>query len=717
VNIKIKNVFNTLAQLSILINSFVNPLLISKALATDVPPPTPIVLINEIKFVGSEWVEIINVGTTEIDLTGWKIRDDDGYSTNLVGTINPNTIFSFDNTSEWINNDNGGDTVILQDNNGVSFDAVTYLKTDGSWIVNGENLGSGEAMTNKSFGRVPDRANNWEILNADTKGISNVPPAVGPTIDLLKFDPQFGTVGIGSTVKVTFKVGTTPGLSGSAVINGHSLPLSSVFGGEYDAFYVVTEGDTNIGEGETIPISVELWNQEHTAYSTTWSTRSVDPGIDATRPVCNLFLTENPNNGYQHISGSTFYYAKNNGFPNWDGNLLVGASGSDVVRVTFPNVFSASDGSDDTGTPFEKNYYWNKNPDNPALRTLDGTGTHSATCFDGAGNITTTSFVVAQDNNQPILSTINLSRNAIKPLENITVTTNGSDVDSGIYQCLTYISNNNSADISGDILLGDLGTDCQETMGVGLSDGQYYIKVKAGDNVGYWTNPIVSEQLVVDSLAPQTTDDAGEGTQTFINSKLVNLTATDNVGGSGIDKTFYCVGTQAEICTPTNIGSSALVTCPGEISCSKILYYKSVDRAGNEEGVSRSHLINVLNDLTPPTTSNNYGGKNGVWQTSNQGIGLTATDDLTGVAETKYCVDETNSCTPTTDYSGEINFSSEGNYYLRFFSKDNTGNQESIKLINVKIDKTDPNVGQIVIVPSKQNSGTLVMKSLSVSRQ
>lgn len=100
------------------------------------------------------------------------------------------------------------------------------------------------------------------------------------------------------------------------------------------------------------------------------------------------------------------------------------------------------------------------------------------------------------------------------------------------------------------------------------------------------------------------------------------------------------------------------------------------------------HVSNNPCDGAPPITTDN---SDAAWHNSNVAVALTCTDGVggSGCASTKYCVDATGTCTPTTAYTGPVTFTSTG--YIRYYSVDNAGNTEGVRTSNqVKIDATKP---------------------------
>lgn len=74
-----------------------------------------------------EWLEIKNTTSVAIDLTGWTIKNADTNTTNdltLSVTIPANGYLTFDHAAGWLRN--GGDTVTVSDQNGVTIDTISY---------------------------------------------------------------------------------------------------------------------------------------------------------------------------------------------------------------------------------------------------------------------------------------------------------------------------------------------------------------------------------------------------------------------------------------------------------------------------------------------------------------------------------------------------------------------------------------------------------------
>jgi len=112
----------------------------------------------------------------------------------------------------------------------------------------------------------------------------------------------------------------------------------------------------------------------------------------------------------------------------------------------------------------------------------------------------------------------------------------------------------------------------------------------------------------------------------------------------------------------------------------------------DNDGLSHSitKLVTVIEDLLAPTTLHDY---DDLWHTADFTITLTATDDLSGVAETYYRINEGPIQNVTANGQPLITTESANNK-LEYWSVDNAGNEElpHTTLTEIKLDKTYPNV-------------------------
>ncbi|MDM5450995.1 glycine rich domain-containing protein [Peribacillus simplex] len=173
-----------------------------------------------------------------------------------------------------------------------------------------------------------------------------------------------------------------------------------------------------------------------------------------------------------------------------------------------------------------------------------------------------------------------------------------------------------------------------------------------------------------DTTSPVTTDNAPKD---WVNKDVtVDLTATDNDGGSGVTSTYYQLDNG-----PTKSGNEIKISDEGVHT----LTYWSVDNAGNEE---TQHTTTVKIDKTVPITTDNAPKD---WVNKDVTVDLTATDNDggSGIASTYYQLDN-----GSTQSGNEIKISTEGVHTLTYWSVDNAGNTEQFNTKTIKLDKTAP---------------------------
>ncbi|MFH1235028.1 MAG: DUF2341 domain-containing protein [Candidatus Diapherotrites archaeon] len=191
-------------------------------------------------------------------------------------------------------------------------------------------------------------------------------------------------------------------------------------------------------------------------------------------------------------------------------------------------------------------------------------------------------------------------------------------------------------------------------------------------------------EIKIDKQSPIVSDDANSACQ--FSDQTVNIESYD-WNGSGILGTYYCVD-DSNSCEPSTSGSSASVTCDANSTCQKYVRYNAVDLAGN---ASSMHAPKLIIDKGASTTTDDA---NTQWQGSNQTILLTPSDGGgCGVSATYYCIDTSNTCTPTTNgtsVSVDCNANSVCQKYVRYYSIDSGGNTETVKSVLIKIDRQPP---------------------------
>jgi hypothetical protein len=194
---------------------------------------------------------------------------------------------------------------------------------------------------------------------------------------------------------------------------------------------------------------------------------------------------------------------------------------------------------------------------------------------------------------------------------------------------------------------------------------------------------IVDFDVYVDGSAPSTTltfspapKYISGGTTFYGRGLILNLKSNDEI--SGVENIFYSVDE-----TPYQKYSSAL---PMDVEKTYTFKYYGADNVGNAEN-SSGNSFTV--DLTPPKTSHGLTGPvlgNIVSPKTN--LSLSFSDNLSGIASTRYDIDNRSSKVYSTPVSlAEL---SDGEHSLTYFSADNVKNEELPISYKFYMDKTAP---------------------------
>ena len=205
--------------------------------------------------------------------------------------------------------------------------------------------------------------------------------------------------------------------------------------------------------------------------------------------------------------------------------------------------------------------------------------------------------------------------------------------------------------------------------------GAHTIEFWSTDNAGNTETPHnIAAFTIADTIAPTTTSDA---LSTYSGGATIHLTATDNLGGSGVSLTYYRLDAGAQ-----TAGTVVTVASAGPHT----LEFWSVDNAGNVELSTTRAFTVTAPDTTPPTTTSDAVP---TYSTSAT-IHLTATDNPggSGVAATYYRLDAGVQTAGTV-----VSTSVGGAHTLEFWSVDKAGNTELHNTIGFMV--TAPPTGTI----------------------
>ena len=218
--------------------------------------------------------------------------------------------------------------------------------------------------------------------------------------------------------------------------------------------------------------------------------------------------------------------------------------------------------------------------------------------------------------------------------------------------------------------------------------GTYNYYIWAIDTSGNWnTSAIYAFEIMKDTYPPDT-DCQLSGTignnSWYVSDIIVTLTASDI--GTGVKYTMYMVD---DDCWKAYYNPFK-VTDDGH----HVVYYYSVDDAGNQEIVECSHF---KIDKKSPTTSSELSGIPGGedWYMSNVTATLTGVDETSGINRTMYRID----WGEWHIYSEPFEVTENGHHVICYYSIDNAGNEEQWELVDFKIDKKSPMV--IIEKPKK----------------
>jgi peptidoglycan/xylan/chitin deacetylase (PgdA/CDA1 family) len=171
----------------------------------------------------------------------------------------------------------------------------------------------------------------------------------------------------------------------------------------------------------------------------------------------------------------------------------------------------------------------------------------------------------------------------------------------------------------------------------------------------------------------------------YASAVSITLSAIDDVGGSGVDNTYYTLDGS----TPTT--SSTVYTGPFSVPATTTVRFFSTDVAGNSETPKSQTVTVVLPDTAPPTTTASCDGSacGPGWHTSSVSLTLSATDTGgSGVDKTYYTLDGSTPTTSSTVYTGALTLTVTTT--VRFFSTDLAGNREANQSLTVPIDQAAP---------------------------
>ena len=360
--------------------------------------------------------------------------------------------------------------------------------------------------------------------------------------------------------------------------------------------------------------------------------------------------------------------------------------------------------------------YWCKDTDGICTPTTDGGTSPFTVTFtasnrgvnhlryystDAAGNSQTIQDKTININQLPTFTSATDDATIIKGGSTVTITTVASDADAGqtlkLFVCKSTTGVSSSGCGVGNGYCSDTTDSSNPTCNfVSETDDtthNWYAYIFDSLDEAATSNP-KSGSYTTDSTPPARSNGLPSGN---INTGTPTLSLTTNELATC--KYSTTAGTSYDSMTDTfsTTGGTSHSQLLSLSDGSYTYYVRCVDSVGNKN--TDDYSISFVVDTAKPDTSDDYGIKNGVWQSSDQTITLTPHDPSpsSGLDWTKYCTDTTNTCDPTagTAYTTPVTISTEGTTYFRYASKDLAGNVQDTVSRTVKIDKTAPSGGSI----------------------
>ena len=314
--------------------------------------------------------------------------------------------------------------------------------------------------------------------------------------------------------------------------------------------------------------------------------------------------------------------------------------------------------------PFTTAGIQSADPASPLRFTSDGANqTQDVTLTHRDGVITVTSPVINLDMTAPTTSA-NITGSGGEWLTSAQVTLSSSDNVSGVANTFYRLDGGPTQTYTSEFSVTNNGTHT-------LS----YWSVDVAGN----TEPARFSFFKVDNAAPFTMISLSGTVGTnnwFKTAVLVSLNGLDQEG-SGTASTFYSVdgGTTQTYAGAFSIDNEGVHQ----------LTFWSVDNLGNTE-TQRSLSIKI--DRTSGTVQGTLSGVLGNlnYYTTPVQVTLTASDNLSGVANSNYRIDGGN----TNQYNGTFTVSTDGVHQVDYWTTDKAGNISSTSTVSFKIDKTPP---------------------------
>ncbi|MGX1134566.1 plastocyanin [Streptomyces glaucescens] len=279
----------------------------------------------------------------------------------------------------------------------------------------------------------------------------------------------------------------------------------------------------------------------------------------------------------------------------------------------------------------------------------------------------------------------------------------------GMPHTLTFATNDPefNSDVPLNILASpndDMGG--RHTAEVTLTPGRYFYHCTIPGHGSMQGILVVTEGGGEDTTAPEATAEVSgtrNGQGEYVGSATVTVRATDDDGGSGVDRIQYAVGATGDWLAYT---APVVVDQVG----THTIRYRAYDKAGNVSAEKSTEFTVVApqsDDTTPPETSATVSGERNPDGTyiDMATVTVSASDTGTGVNTIEYAVGANGSWQP---YTAPVMVHQTGTHVVRYRATDKAGNVAAEKSVEFTVvaappqDTTPPVTG--ATVDGTQNS-------------
>ncbi|MEM2900001.1 MAG: DNRLRE domain-containing protein, partial [Thermoplasmata archaeon] len=240
----------------------------------------------------------------------------------------------------------------------------------------------------------------------------------------------------------------------------------------------------------------------------------------------------------------------------------------------------------------------------------------------------------------------------------------------------------------------------------------YIINTNGNHRIAYWATDKAGYQCLeqcidikIDKTIPTCTATVTSGTLGtngwYVSNVVLNISGTDTY--SGIKGIYY--GTTP---TPSNFYAGSSYNYAVNTDGTFTIYYRVIDNAGNNGTVNS---IVIKRDATLPTVSSSIvSGTHppcSSWSITDVTLRITGSDATSGVNSIWYG----STSPPTISYIGssyDYTITAEGVHNIYYRARDNAGNNGSIGVTSISIDKTAPTSTATVISGTLGNNGWYV---------